>query len=276
MTHLTEEEMIAKAYGESENTAAVERHLEACPLCADAFSELKRDLADIDRIQAPARDASYGERVWAAIAVALPDYALPQRSRSRSWWGVAGGAFWASPSRTQRFNSWIKAVGYAAACAVLVSSAFYAGRVWQMKQPQPASVAHVEAPKPQPGRPIVVVVLDDHLDRSERFLVELKHADLDSSAMASPLGDEARNLLAANRVCRKNEAKSDDPELTTALDHLDSLLADAANEPGGLNAKSIAELQNKMNADGLLFEVRVLRSRISHRAADNPDKGGTI
>jgi len=272
MTHLTEEEMIAKAYGESENTAAVERHLEACPRCAVAFEELKRDLADMDRIEAPARDARYGDRVWAAIAHALPDYALPERSRSRSWWGVAGGGFWASPWS----NPWIKAAGYAAACAVLVSSAFYAGRVWQMKQPQPVPVARVEAPKPQPARPIVVVVLDDHLDRSERFLVELKHADLDSSAMASPLGDEARNLLAANRVCRKNVGQGDDPELTTALDHLDSLMADAASEPGGLNADAIARLQQKMNADGLLFEVRVLRSRISHRAANNPDKGGTI
>jgi len=124
----------------------------------------------------------------------------------------------------------------------------------------------------------VVVVLDDHLDRSERFLVELKHADMDSSAMDSPLRDEARSLLAANRVARKDAAQEDDPELTTALGHLDSLLAEAANEPGGLNAASIAKLQNEMNTDGVLFEVRVLRSRIAHRngTGNIPAKGGTI
>jgi hypothetical protein len=90
--------------------------------------------------------------------------------------------------------------------------------------------------------------------------------------------DEARSLLAANRVCKKNAAKSDDPELTTALDHLDSLLADAANEPGGLNAQSIARLQDEMNRDGVLFEVRVLRSRVTHREGSGgiPAKGGTI
>jgi hypothetical protein len=282
MTHLTEEEMIAKAYGESENTAAVERHLRACPLCADGFAELKRDLADIDRIEAPARDLRYGDRVWAAIAGALPAYALRKRALQedagedagdRVWWNLAGSGFWSKPWN----NLWVKGLGYAAACALLVSSAFYAGRVWQMKQ-APAPVAHVETPKAQaPRTPIVVVVLDDHLDRSERFLVELKHADLDSSAMESPLRDEARSLLAANRVCRKNVGQADDPELTTALDHLDSLLADAANEPGGLNAKSIAELQQTMNAEGLLFEVRVLRSRIGHRApVEDPERGGTI
>jgi hypothetical protein len=96
--------------------------------------------------------------------------------------------------------------------------------------------------------------------------------------MASPMREEARSLLAANRVCRKNAAQTSDPELTTALDHLDSLLAEAANEPGGLNAQSIARLQDEMNADGLLFEVRVLRSRItSHKTAgNNPAKGGTV
>jgi len=55
--------------------------------------------------------------------------------------------------------------------------------------------------------------------------------------------------------------------LTTPLDHLDRLLAEAANEPGGLNAGSIAKLQDEMNSDGLLFEVRVLRSRIASRKA---------
>jgi len=135
-----------------------------------------------------------------------------------------------------------------------------------------------QTPAPPPKQPIVVVVLDDHLDRSERSLVELKHADLDSTATDSPMRDEARSLLAANRVCRKNAAQADDPELNTALDHLDSLLAEAANEPGGLNSQNIAKLQDKMNADGVLFEVRVLRSRIAHRkgTGDDAAKGGTI
>ena len=121
---------------------------------------------------------------------------------------------------------------------------------------------------PPAKQPIVVVVLDDHLDRSERFLVQLKHADVDPAQMATPLRDEARSLLTANRVCRKNLGQADDPELSTALDHLDRLLAEAANEPGGLNAQAITKLQDEMNADGLLFEVRVLRSR--HGARRRP------
>jgi len=261
MSHVTEEEMIAEVYGEGGNTAAVERHLAACGECAQAFAELKRDLADVNRMEAPARDEAYGQRVWASIAPLLPVYTREKRR----WWAAG----WST-------SGWLKGLGYAAACALLVACAFYAGRVWEQRK-QPA-VARVEPKPPQARQPIVVVVLDDHLDRSERFLVQLKHADVDSAQMVSPLRDEARSLLAANRVCRKNLAQKDDPELATALDHLDNLLAEAANEPGGLNAESIARLQDEMNADGLLFEVRVLRSRIADRkaAGANPAKGGTI
>jgi len=263
MTHLTEEEMIEHVYGERQNTAAVERHLADCPLCSTAFAELQRDLAEVDCIQAPARDDQYGTRVWAAIADSLPIY-KPTHS---TWWAAA----WA--------NKFARGLSFAALAALLVSSAFFAGRLWEQKKQQ-AAVAHL-TPKPQrpqqPRQPIVVVVLDDHLDRSERFLVELKHADLNSSEMQSPLRDEARSLLAANRVCRQKADKAADPELTTALDHLDSLLVDAANAPGGLNAQSISKLQDEMNADGVLFEVRVVRSRIAHNASLSiPQKGGTI
>ncbi len=269
MMHVTEEEMIEQVYGESDNTAVVQRHLDSCRECARNFAELKRDLAEVEHIEAPPRDVRYGERVWATLAPLLPMYA---ESKSR-WW-----------PQWLKTPLLVRGLSYAVAAALLVSCGFYAGRMWK---PQQASVvAHNEPPMPaqQPKQPIqkqpiVVVVLDDHLDRSERFLVELKHADFDATT-ASPMRDEAQSLLAANRICRKNAAQADDPELTTALDHLDSLLADAANQPGGLNAATIARLQDKINSDGVLFEVRVLRSRITHRAAsspvNNPVKGDSI
>jgi len=264
MMHLTDEDMIGQIYGESENTAAVERHLAGCHECAHNFAELKRDLAAMDRVEAPVRDANYGERVWAAIAPMLPAYALEKRR-----WRLSSG--WMPRS------GWMMGLSYAAAVALLVASAFYAGQLVEQHRHEGITAAK-QPPSPQAKQPVVVVVLDDHLDRSERFLVELKHADFDPAAVASPMRDEAKSLLAANRVARKDAAQSDDPELTTALDHLDHLLADAANEPGGLNAQNIAKLQDEMNSEGVLFEVRVLRSRIAHRSGNetNPVKGGTI
>jgi hypothetical protein len=263
MKHLTEDELIAQALREreSKHADAVEEHLADCAECADSYLVLLSDLAAMKQMTPPERDDWYGQRVWESIAPSLAGYT----ERKRGWWrrGWPGAAVW-------------KGLGYAAACAVLVVGAFFAGRQWEHWKQQPT--AKVEHQTPQTKQPILVVVLDDHLDRSERFLVELKHADLDSPAMASPMRDEARSLLAANKVCREKAAETSDAELTTALDHLDRLLAEAANEPGGLNARSIAKLQDEMNSDGLLFEVRVLRSRIANRTAAGNKRveGGTI
>jgi hypothetical protein len=235
MKHLTEEELIGQAYGESAGGVAL--HLEACGECARGYAELKSDLAEFDRAEPPYRDEAYGERVWQSLSGSLPVYAAPRRR----WFGV-------DP---------IRGLSYAAACAVLVALAFYAGRQWEIrKAPVTASNNH-----PQTKQPIVVVVLGDHLDRSERLLVELKHVDAGNTEMVSPLRDEARSLLNANHICRKNAEKADDPALEGALDHLDHLLTEIADQPGGLNAASITRIKNEMNRDGLLFEVRVLRSR---------------
>jgi hypothetical protein len=263
MKHLTEDELIAQALSEREGQGAdaVEEHLAACEECADSFLILLSDLAAMKPVTTPDRDDSYGYRVWESLAPSL----AACTARKQGWWrrGWPSAAAW-------------KGLGYAAACALLVG-AFFAGRQWEhWNQKQPT--ARVEQKAPQAKQPVVIVVLDDHLDRSERFLVELKHADLDSPAMASPMRDEARSLLAANRVCLEKAAGASDPELTTALDHLDRLLEEAANEPGGLNSRSIAKLQDEMQSDGLLFEVRVLRSRIASREANgnHPVKGGTV
>lgn len=157
----------------------------------------------------------------------------------------------------------IRGLSYAAAGLLLVAGSFYAGLRWQQSRTQIA--AENKAQPKRNARPIVVVVLSDHLDRSERLLVELKHVDANNADMMPPLRDEARSLLAANRICKTDAEKVDDPALQTALDHLDHLLNELANQPGGLNAEAISRLKDEMDADGLLFEVRVLRSRTRDR-----------
>lgn len=239
MRHLTEEELIERYYGE--NAEDAQRHLEGCWECAAAYDALQADLAEIEVVEPPARDDAYGEQVWRSLARVLPSKSAPRRLRFQ-------------------MNLWLGLTA-ATACALLVAAAFYAGRAWEHRQPHP-TVANNPQP---PEHRVVVVLLSDHLDRSERLLVELKHIDADDTEMIPGLRDEARRLLAANRSCRQDAEKKGDPATTEALDHLNRLLTELADQPDGLNSAAIAKLQHDMEADGLLFEVRVLRSRLPDR-----------
>jgi hypothetical protein len=252
MKHLSEEELIEHHYGEGNSGAA--RHLEVCTQCAEAYAALGHDLAQLQALETPARNALYGEQVWHSLASSLPAYAM----RRRRW---------------PRVGLW-KAVDYAAVCALLVLGAFLAGRQWQQKK-SPLSAARNDS---QSRQHVVLVVLGDHLDRSERLLVELKHVDASSSDTLSPMREEAMNLLASNRECLQSAAQIDDPVLAKSLDQLGRVLAELVNEPGGVSGSTITRLHNEMNTDGLLFEIRVLRSRVPDRQPGGviQSNGGTI
>jgi len=253
MSHLREEELVEYFYARGDADAPGRRHVENCAECAEAYTALRTDLEEMEFAEPPARDAGYGVRVWDSLAQRLPAYEAPRRHWLRS-------GFWMGLS-------------YAAACGLLVTSAFIAGTLWEKNQTNTATTTRPAPPAPK--EKVVLVVLGDHLDRSERLLVELKHADVDSAEMVSPLRDEAKSLLAANRVCLKSAAQGDDPELKTALGDLNRLLDELSSQPEGLNSAAIARLQSEMNSDGLLFEVRVLRSRIPEgQAAGTTGAGG--
>ena len=266
MNHLTDAELIEHAYAE-EDQGAAEEHLAQCPECARTYSSLRSDLAELNFADPPPRDSTYGDQVWASIAGRLPAYEAREHHRLPGQW-----------SRVLRLRRrWLQGLGCTAACAGLAVCAFIGGRVWEHKQAPAVAVNQSQRARPtmaQSPQHLVVVILSDHLDRSEQLLVQLKHADTDSPKTVSPLRDEARSLLAANSLCREEARQDDDPALATALDHLGHLLTELANQPGGVNSINITKLQNEMNADGLLFEVRVLRSR--QETSTEPTKGGKI
>jgi hypothetical protein len=251
MKHLSEEELIDLYY--SKNKAKIERHLEVCAECAQAFAALQSDLAGMEFAAPPARDAAYGERVWASISGSLPR----KEARKLNW---------------RRIGLW-RGLSYASACVLLIACVFHAGRLWEHRQ------IAVKNPAPPEGKQrVVVVLLGYDLDRSERLLVELKHAGADSAEMTSPLRDEARSLLADDRLCLQQAKQQDDPALAATLDRLDRLLTELANAKGELSTADLTRLQHKLQSDNLLFDVRVLRSRVPDRqtAVNDRPNGGLL
>jgi hypothetical protein len=266
MNHLSEEQLIELYYSDHGPEAAL--HLDSCAHCASAYAALQTDLADMKPLNPPQRGDAYGQQVWESIAALLPMYATGQPTGQKT--GQKTSQLTSQETKHPETRRWFRrplwlGLGAATACALLLA-AFFAGRAWEHHQPQAQSATVVRPAVTAPQR-VVVVVLSDHLDRSERFLVQLKHASADDEELAVPLRDEARTLLAANQKCRRDAEASGDPALSQALDHLNDVLSQLANHPGGLNADAITKLQEEMDTDGLLFEVRVLRSRIPDRQA---------
>ena len=242
MNHLTEEQLIEHYYAESAQSTRIEHHLRECSGCADTYATLRSDLDAIAPIMAPAREA-LGEEVWQSIRNFVPVY---EQKRQGLW---------------QRFGN-LKGPSFATACVLLIAVAFFAGRQWdnyQRPQIQAAADNH-------PRQPIVLIVLGDHLGRSERLLVALRHGD--STESTALVKAEAQDLLSANRFYRESATKSGDPALAAALDRLERVLVEIANEPDNASAARLAELQKELNTDGLLFEVRVLRSHVQDEQAE--------
>lgn len=238
MNHLTEEQLIEHYYEESPHARSIARHLRGCRQCAENYAELRSDLDAIAPIRVPARAANHGEQVWQSIRSALPVYQhKPQRLPPRF--------------------SHLRGLSFATACSLLIALAFFAGRQWENHQRPPQISTAANNPIRQP---IVLVVLGDHLGRSERFLVALRHGDSGESTVR--VKAEAQDLLSANRLYRESASQSGDPAFAAALDRLERVLIEVANEPDDASPARLAELQKELNTDGLLFEVRVLRTHV--------------
>ena len=149
---------------------------------------------------------------------------------------------------------------------------FLGGRYWERSTTKKADVA-ASAPATQR---VVVVVLTDHLDRTEQLLVQLKHIDLRDRTENAALQSQARELLASNRLYRTTASNAGDPVLAGALDQLERVLAEIANNPN-LTTADLERVRKEMNTEGILFEIRVLLTRSSdQKGGPEPAKGALI
>ena len=250
MKHLSEEELIELYYGEG--ASAANTHLAACHECSAQYTEFKRSLDAVRPAEVPHRSVEYSERVWRNLEPRLVPYQKPKPGWSR--WSHWRGA--------------VLAVG----CGVLLAAVFLGGRYWERNTAKNPDVAQ----NPQSTRRVVLVVLTDHLDRTERLLVGLEHADSSDSTESAQLQSEARELLASNRLYRVTASNSGDPALAGTLDRLEGVLAEIANDPN-LTTADLERVRKDMNTKGILFEIRVLRARSSDQGSGpKASKGASI
>jgi len=245
--HFTEEELTLYYYGEARRREDIDAHLGTCAACATTYKEIAATLAMIATRDAPARGEQYGLEVWQRIRHKLPEQNAP-------WWTP-----WTRSDR----------LAWAAVAATIVVAAFVAGRVWERQPASPAVPTAAEATRSAPSAEvthrILLTSVADHLDRSERLLIDIMNAP-DRSDIATEQA-WADDLLTTSRLYRQDAIDAGEQSVATVLDELERSLIEIVHSPSHISAADLEQIRRRIDAAALLFKVRVLGDELRQRDA---------
>jgi hypothetical protein len=260
MNHPSEEQLILHYYGETgepgepgetgepsdtDDEAAggalgIERHLEECGECRALYASLQRVLNVVDGLPVPERSADYGAEVWQRIEHRVG-------ARRRALWGLP--------------LSWRLAAAGAAFAALMVT-AFVAGRFYPRPNP-PARMAAAGVPNDaQTGERVLLVAVGDYLERSQMVLIELTNASPKGTLDISDEQERAGGLVTETRLYRQTAARTGDARIAGVLDELERVLVDITHAPSNMTPVQLEELRQRLEAEGILFKIRVLGSNV--------------
>jgi len=249
MQHLTEEQLISHYYHDGD-AAFAEQHLAVCEECRAQFETLRKVLDLVDQLPIPERGDAYGDEVWTRLRWKLGS----NRRRSvYGWMSIAaalivafvGGIFW--HARTQPSEKPQAIVAHAVPAATPAA--------------QPAAIASSSKDR------LLLVVVSDHLDSSERMLLELSNADAKHPFDVASESKRAGELVASNRIYRQTAARRGETRIASLLSDLEPVLVELSHAGSTLSPDEIAALQKRIDSKGLLFKVRVVSAQVSGHEA---------
>ncbi len=242
MQHVTESDLILYYYDESRgpSRAAIERHLGQCADCHRAYRDLTDVLGVVSHVESPEPPDGYEAELWNRLR---PKLASTRRS---AWSGIPA-------------PRWV----FAGAAAAVVLLAFQPGRQWPAAPVAPAPIRATQTAGVRDR--ILLVAVGDHLERSELVLVELMNRNPERPLDISAEQASARELVRSNRLYRQSAARSGEIGVESILDELEPILLEIANSPSRLSSYDLQQITQRIDAQGILFKVHVLESRVRAR-----------
>jgi hypothetical protein len=246
MQHLNEEQLVLHHYHDDDAPSAAEQHLAACAQCRAEYATLCAVLALVDEMPVPARGEQYGTEVW-----------------NRLRWKLGR-------DQRKRRTVWI----FAIAAAAVLAMVFMAGALWHSRTTtqtlspiatntaKPAPVAQVaQQSAPQQTDRFLVLVVSDHLDSTERMLLQVANADPHKSFDTEANQKRAEELVASNRIYRQTASQRGDTRIASVLSDIEPVLQELSHAGNQLSAEELSALQKRIEAKGLLFKVRVISAQ---------------
>jgi hypothetical protein len=238
MKHLTPEQFILYYYRDHAETASVEAHLSLCDECRRHHEELCATLDAVEASTLPERSESYGREVWIRLR---PHLEKPPR------------VDWRALLQPRR----VAALGTVAALLVV---AFLAGRFWPTPEVNPPQVISAQAQDR-----ILLLAVGEHLDRSQRVLLELLNTPSDGPVNISAEQQRAEDLVAANRIYRQTATRAGEAGIASVLDDLERALLEIARGPTEPSHADLEEIRQRIENQGILFKVRVTDLNVHKR-----------
>jgi Putative zinc-finger len=255
MTHPSDETL--NDYIERELSPAdhvrVAAHLETCANCALVVEEIHhvlREAASLGPIAPP-------PHVWTRLQAEI-DSRDSADSRDSS---LSSDSFRRLPSHR---------IAWALATAALVVMAFLAGRLINLREQQPGAVPQAAVAGSTAAvrdeavvrERVLLIAVGDHLERSQMVLVELAHAETRGSLDISAERQLADDLVASNRLYRQTAVQMGQANVAGLLDELERVLLEVARGPSTVNMRQLAIIQQQIEAQGILFKMKVVGSDI--------------
>jgi len=251
VNHPSEEDLILYHYAEAGGRPRgdLAEHLATCDSCPILYQGLESTLKVADEVELPKLSEGFEAEVWRRL---LPHL---EAARPEAFWQRLFGSF-----RPARLLAPAAAV---AAVMLLIVGAFLAGRFWpggrirQQVQVQPVSAESRDR--------ILLVAVGDHLERSQMVLVELVNTRAQPTVDISAERERAEDLVAANRLYRLTAARAGETGVASLLDELERTLIEIAHSPSKLSSPEFEDLRRRVEAQGILFKVRVVDSQVHER-----------
>ena len=276
MTHPTEETLndyIERELGPAEHVR-IATHLESCGECALVVAEIQQVIRDASAL-GPLAPPTH---VWSLIqdrlngtfaGVESPESRVGSREpgvQGRESRVESSGS--KAQSRESRVDRRWTRLAWAAATAALVVMAFFTGRFVHQRDTNGASqrpaadVRRASAQDTLVRERVLLIAVGDHLERSQMVLVELAHAETRGNLDISAERQLADDLVASNRLYRQTALQMGQTNVAGLLDELERVLVELARGPSTVSMRQLADIQQRIEAQGILFKVKVIGSEI--------------
>jgi len=243
--HLTDEEVLLDYYGEGtdDERARVRAHFERCAQCRALDEELRTVLQAVETTPITELPSGFEREMWSRIEPLLP---VPRSGWRRRKPALYGG------------------LALAASLAIIVGASLTVGRVWDRAAPPPAAQAVDDR---APAERLLRAEVEDHLERSQRMLVELVNTDADFDDPIASDRARAADLVAAGRLYRQSAEEIGDEDVGVLLEDLERVLVEVANAPGREGTEELTRLRQRIDDQDLVFRLRVATRAYRQRDA---------